>query len=1221
MKIRKEKNTTLKIVLLLAFLVMAIAIFSLLDSRKQHSQEQHLQLITERYEFDYNIIYDQCRKLATNVSIGIIERYDIPKLYQQLLTADRQEKNRLRAQLFAEIQPRYEKLKKNGGVRHLHFHLRNNESFLRLHRPEKYGDNLTNIRETVNYVNTAHLPVDGFEEGKINNGYRFVFPVKTADNTHLGSMEVSFGAEFLTSALMKQYAVFSNFFIKASVVKNKVFTDEIAVNYKKSHHKGYLFDRHVLAELKKKSDKEMTDLKPQQSITDAILVNANSGKAISLYDPSIDRVFTTIPVFTPINKEMVAFLTVRSQSVFFKNENRYFSTIFSLSLMLLLMGFSTFYVLYNKRIILEGSAEQLEKQKQQLVDAQNIANLGHWEIDLIDKHLSWSDQIFRIFDVSPQAFIVTVDSFMERVHPDDRDFVSTAYADAVENHQPYDIQHRIITSNGTEKWVREICSTEYDKAGEPLRSLGVVHDITEQHNILALLQQKHDMFMHGPVMIFTWQNRENWPVEYVSENVCDTLGFSANEFLEGSVQYRNIIHPDDLQRVINEVAEHSGSAGNNFVHEPYRLISRDGEPVWVLDTTSMLRDSQGGISHFQGYLVDITQTMVMRDEAFESKNRLDLVIEGASLGTWDWNIATGEEFHNERWAEILGYTLDEVRQDIFSWKNFIHPDDAEEFQEKFTDYLAGRTSVYKTEHRLQHKSGKWVWVLDVGKVLERDEKGRPQRVVGIILDITGNKEAAQTLFTSKEQEYMQRYIGAIDDIGLGLCVIDADYRVRDMNKTMIGWFGDQRGKICFESVAGLEKPCPYCCLRDVIDKGNTIKYQPVTPDGRSFDIVAIPLVNSEGTVSKMEIIRDITEQEQVQNDLIATNSQLEEAISNAEKMAEKAEEANHAKSVFLSTMGHELRTPLNAILGYTQIFSEDTSLSQKVQMGVKTIQQSGEHLLLLLNDILDLSKIEAGKMELMKTEFRLPEFLQGIMGIIRVRAEEKGIDCYYTSETSIPAIIETDELRLRQVILNLLSNAVKFTDTGHCTLCIRSRPAGKDKALLTFIIEDSGIGIVSEMQEKIFEVFQQTGQRLKFSEGYGLGLSISRKLVRLMGGDVELVSPIYEQTGIGDEPGSRFSFTIEVGSSGELLEPLADQLHPELLHADQSEILAPPQELLDTLITLAKSGDINGISEESLVILLMENGKYKEFSMRIKRLADKFKLIEIVKFVTRYKRD
>ena len=108
---------------------------------------------------------------------------------------------------------------------------------------------------------------------------------------------------------------------------------------------------------------------------------------------------------------------------------------------------------------------------------------------------------------------------------------------------------------------------------------------------------------------------------------------------------------------------------------------------------------------------------------------------------------------------------------------------------------------------------------------------------------------------------MQRYVRAIDDIGLGLFVVDADYRVRDMNKTMIDWFGDQRGKICFESVAGLEKPCPYCRLKDVIEKGNTIKYQPVTSDSRSFDIVAIPLTTPEGAVCKMEIIRDITEQE------------------------------------------------------------------------------------------------------------------------------------------------------------------------------------------------------------------------------------------------------------------------------------------------------------------------------------------------------------------------
>ncbi len=807
---------------------------------------------------------------------------------------------------------------------------------------------------------------------------------------------------------------------------------------------------------------------------------------------------------------------------------------------------------------------------------------------------------------------------MERVHPDDREYINAAYADSIENHTLYDVQHRILTSNGEEKWVREICSTEYDKAGDPVRSFGIVHDITEQHKSLALLQQKHEMFMHGPVMIFTWRHQENWPVEYVSENVHDILGFSTNDFLDGSVLYPDCIHPDDLQRVVKEVGDDTDSEKNNFVHEPYRLIARDGEIVWVLDSTSIIRDSHGKISHYQGYLVDITQTMLMKDEIAEAQKRLDLVIDGASLGTWDWDAVTRNAVHNKRWSDIVGYTSSEFKREVSNWRRMIHPDDVEDFKKKFMDHLEGRTPVHKAEYRVRHKSGKWIWVLDVGKVLERDEEGKPLRVVGLILDITENKEAAQTLIESKQQEYMQHYIRAIHNIGLGLFVVDADYRVRGMNDTMNDWFGYQQGKICYESVAGLEHPCPHCRLGDVIDGGETIKYQPVIFDNRSLEIVGVPLVNPDGTVSKMAIIRDITEQEQAKTDLLETNSQLEDAIAIAEAMAEKAAEANHAKSVFLSTMGHELRTPLNAILGYTQTFSKDASLPKKMQMGVRTIQQSGEHLLLLLNDILDLSKIEAGKMELVKTEFRLPEFLQGIMGIIMIRAKDKGLDCYYTAETPIPAIIKTDELRLRQVLLNLLSNAVKFTERGLCTLCIRSRSTGKNRALLTFIVEDSGIGIAAKMHEKIFEAFQQTGQRLKYSEGYGLGLSISRKLVQVMGGELELVSPIYEHSESDKDPGSRFSFTIEVGVSGELVEMSHENMDSIYFHNEQSEILAPSQDILETLIELAKSGNIDAVVEQTIAISQMEHGKYKEFSSRIKQRADSFQLIEIVNFVSRY---
>ncbi|MEA3547442.1 MAG: PAS domain-containing protein, partial [Thermodesulfobacteriota bacterium] len=727
-----------------------------------------------------------------------------------------------------------------------------------------------------------------------------------------------------------------------------------------------------------------------------------------------------------------------------------------------------------------------------------------------------------------------IEAFLDRVHPNDRDFVSTSYTDSVKNRQLYDIEHRIITKDGAEKWVREVCTTEYDKAGKPLRSLGIIHDITAQQNTMTLLQRERDMFMNGPVVTFTWQNSENWPVEQISGNVLDFLGYAAKDFLDGSVQYATLIHPDDLQRVIDEVESNSIPENDSFIHEPYRLTHRNGESVWVLDCTTLVRDSQGEISHFQGYLVDISQTMFMKEKILETKNRLELMIDGARLGTWDWNVVTGDVIFNERWAEIIGYSLDEIKPNLSTWEKIVHPDEEEEIKRILTDHLEGRTPAYKSEHRLRHKSGQWVWVLDVGKVLERDAEGNPLRAVGIHLDITENKEAAQALLESKEQEYLHRYLTAIDDIGLGLCVVDADYRVRDMNRTVTDWFGDQRGKICYESLGGLEKPSPYCCLNKVIEAGKTVRYKSTTADGRCFDVVAGPLANPDGGVSKINIIRDITEQEQAKTELITTNSRLEEAISIAKKMAEKAEAANQAKSVFLSNMSHELRTPLNAILGYTQLFAGDSSLTLKQQSGIKTIHQAGKHLLMLINDILDLSKVEADKMELVKSEFRLPEFLQGIVDIFKIKARAKGLHFFYEPQASLPAIIEADELRLRQVILNLLANAVKFTNSGHCTLRVQSRPATHNKALLTITIEDSGAGIMPKMQEKVFEPFQQTGERLKYAEGYGLGLAISRKLIHLMGGTLQLVSPITEQPKAGEGPGSRFSFAIEMVVSGDV---------------------------------------------------------------------------------------
>jgi signal transduction histidine kinase/CheY-like chemotaxis protein len=219
-----------------------------------------------------------------------------------------------------------------------------------------------------------------------------------------------------------------------------------------------------------------------------------------------------------------------------------------------------------------------------------------------------------------------------------------------------------------------------------------------------------------------------------------------------------------------------------------------------------------------------------------------------------------------------------------------------------------------------------------------------------------------------------------------------------------------------------------------------------------------------------------------------------------------AEGANRAKSMFLANMSHELRTPLNAILGYAQLLKRDPNLTSRQASASETIQQSGEHLLMLITDILDLSKIEAGKIELQLNPLDMSAFLRGITNIIRIKTEEKALDFGCDIATDLPAFVQVDQKRLRQVLLNLLSNAVKFTDRGRVDLRVQVLSQSTEQVQLRFEVEDSGIGIAGEELEKIFRPFEQVGDEQRRSGGTGLGLSISRQLVRLMGSEIQVKS-------------------------------------------------------------------------------------------------------------------
>ncbi|MEM6423956.1 MAG: PhnD/SsuA/transferrin family substrate-binding protein [Cyanobacteria bacterium P01_D01_bin.128] len=279
------------------------------------------------------------------------------------------------------------------------------------------------------------------------------------------------------------------------------------------------------------------------------------------------------------------------------------------------------------------------------------------------------------------------------------------------------------------------------------------------------------------------------------------------------------------------------------------------------------------------------------------------------------------------------------------------------------------------------------------------------------------------------------------------------------------------------------------------------------------------------------------ERQRTATQLLQVNSDLEERVEERTKELQTAKEhadtANRAKSEFLANMSHELRTPLNGILGYAQILQRSKSIGHQEQQKVSIIAQCGNHLLTLINDILDLSKIEARKLELVVNAFHFPSFLQGVAEICRIRAEQKGISLIYKVDSNLPSGIKADEKRLRQVLINLLGNAIKFTNDGQVTflvqvLSVEPSPNRSDQGstyTLRFSVKDTGIGITPEQLSKIFLPFEQVGNLKKQSEGTGLGLAISQKILALMDSQIEIQSEV--------DQGSNFWFDITLPEAKE----------------------------------------------------------------------------------------
>ncbi len=491
-------------------------------------------------------------------------------------------------------------------------------------------------------------------------------------------------------------------------------------------------------------------------------------------------------------------------------------------------------------------------------------------------------------------------------------------------------------------------------------------------------------------------------------------------------------------------------------------------------------------------------------ELRKSRQQLSLALEAANIGLWDWRPLSGELYTNDIFHTMLGHTPDSFPETLERWSSLVHPDDLEPVMAMLQPFLDSDDTFYRSEYRMRTADGQWKWIMDVGRVVQRNDQGRAERFIGIHVDTTVHKQDELLL-----QESQNKFQRLVDDMGNKFVVFShrgLTGEILYVSDGVSSVFGLTKEEVMNQSWGASANWLPESAeaaqsyaIQQVEGKAGFLQFEMcfIHPDGeeRTIRVASHPVIDVDGNVLSIDgILEDYTEQKKIEQQLI--------------KAQQHAEAANESKSMFLANMSHEIRTPMNSIIGRTNLALADEP-DGELRAHLEMISSSSENLLALINDILDLSKIEAGEVEIENRPFDLHELIHSCRKTIGslIGDKEKQLELTCTIASEVPQAVTGDALRLRQVLLNLLSNAVKFTEKGYVDLSVERLKSDDELLRFQFNVRDTGRGIAFDKQEHIFSKFaQEDSSTTRKYGGTGLGLAICWQLCQLMEGSIQVLS-------------------------------------------------------------------------------------------------------------------